>query len=89
MFKYEITDRTSGHAAYAFVRIIVPPPAHTALPDVYLCPFNYLCTPSVPVTANDSSPSGGQLSVGDILQPPSSGSLVWKPDGVIEFTPKE
>ena len=67
----------------------VPPPAPTALPDVYICPYNSQCVPPVPVIANDSSPSGGQLSVGDILDTPASGSLVWKPDGLIEFTPKE
>ena len=67
----------------------MPPPAPTALPDVYYCPYNAKCVPPVPVVANDSSPSGGQLRVISILEPPSGGSLVWQPNGAIEFTPRE
>ncbi len=94
-YEYTITDLDTGLNASAYVHIIIDPPVvapvappspPVALDDFYYCPFNLPCSPGV-ILANDSSPTGGILTVAGVetyppvgaLDPSENGSFVYLP----------
>ena len=88
-FMYTAIDRGLGQTATARVLITYrPPQAPLTQPDLYYCTAGETCSPPVSVLANDSSTTGGAISVVALMRTPQpSGTVKLTPSGAIEFTP--